>query len=128
MISSLLPRLHRLGVFALRAAAAVYCGLLLLLLLLENTLLYPAPKYPEGDWTAAFLPHEDVEFASADGTRLHGWYVPQENARATVLYCHGNGDCVGYLGPYLKQLRDTHQVSVFAFDYRGYGKSAGAPG
>jgi len=112
---------------ATRVAAVGYCGLLLALLRLENWLLYPAPKYPEGDWTAAYLLHEDVEFASADGTKLHGWLVEHPNPRAVLLYCHGNGDCVGYLGPYLKQLSDRHRVTVFAFDYRGYGKSEGVP-
>jgi fermentation-respiration switch protein FrsA (DUF1100 family) len=102
--------------------------MLLVLLLLENMLLYPAPKFPDGDWKAGYLPHEDVEFTSADGTPLHGWFVEHENPRAVLLYCHGNGDCVGYLGPYLKELHDRHQVSVFAFDYRGYGKSGGSPG
>jgi fermentation-respiration switch protein FrsA (DUF1100 family) len=100
---------------------------LLVLLLLENALLYPAPKFPEGDWTAEYLDREEVEFTSADGTKLHGWFVEHENPRAIVLYCHGNGDCVAYLGPYIKQLRDRHQISVFAFDYRGYGKSGGSP-
>jgi fermentation-respiration switch protein FrsA (DUF1100 family) len=108
-------------------AILVYCGLLLVLLALENSLLYPAPKFPEGDWKAPYLPHEDVEFASADGTKLHGWLVEHPQARAAVLYCHGNGDCVGYLGPYLQELRDRQRVTVFAFDYRGYGKSEGAP-
>jgi uncharacterized protein len=119
--------LTRVGFRLLRLAALIYCVLLLVLLFLENTLLYPAPKYPEGDWKAAYLPHQDVEFASADGTKLHGWFVEHENPRAILLYCHGNGDCIGYLGPYLKDLRDKHRLSVFAFDYRGYGKSAGSP-
>ncbi|HEY2414011.1 MAG TPA: alpha/beta hydrolase [Pirellulaceae bacterium] len=110
-----------------RGAAVTYCLALLVLLLLENALLYPAPKYPEGDWTAEYLDREEVEFQSADGTRLHGWFVEHENPRAVLLYCHGNGDCVAYLGPYIKQLRDRHQISVFAFDYRGYGKSGGSP-
>lgn len=119
--------LRSLPLRIVRCAALIYCVILLLLLLLENTLLYPAPKFPEGDWTARFLPHEDVEFASADGTKLHGWFVEHQSPRAVLLYCHGNGDCVGYLAPYLKELRDRHQVSIFAFDYRGYGKSAGSP-
>ena len=118
----------RLGLLALRTAAVVYLLVLLVLLLLENTLLYPAPKFPEGDWDAAYLPHEDVNFTSADGTQLHGWLVEHPQPRAAVLYLHGNGDCVGYLGPYLQQLRDNHQLTIFAFDYRGYGKSAGSPG
>jgi uncharacterized protein len=123
----LLARLSRLGWVALRTVAVAYCALLLVLLLLENTILYPAPKYPEGDWKADYLAHEDVEFCSADGTKLHGWLVEHPQARAVLLYCHGNGDCVGYLGSYLQDLRDRQRVTVFAFDYRGYGKSAGSP-
>ena len=38
-----------------RVALAGYLVVLLLLLLLENTLLYPAPRYPVGDWEAAEL-------------------------------------------------------------------------
>jgi fermentation-respiration switch protein FrsA (DUF1100 family) len=109
-------------------AAVVFLLVLLVLLLLENTLLYPAPKYPEGDWVASYLPHEDVHFTSADGTKLHGWLVEHPRPRAVLLYLHGNGDCVGYLGPYLQQLSDNHQITIFAFDYRGYGRSEGAPG
>lgn len=117
----------RLFVRGMRGAALAYCVVLMLLLLLENALLYPAPKYPDGDWSASVLPHEEVDFASADGTRLHGWFAEHENPRAVLMYCHGNGDCVGYLGPYMKQLRDRHRMSIFTFDYRGYGKSAGSP-
>jgi uncharacterized protein len=120
-------RFGRASLRVLRLISLIYCILILVLLFLENALLYPAPKYPEGDWQASYLPHEDVDFASADGTELHGWFVRHENPRATVLYCHGNGDCVGYLGPYLKELSDKHRLSLFAFDYRGYGKSAGSP-
>ena len=117
----------RLGSVSLRTVAVVYLVVLLLLLLLENMLLYPAPKFPEGDWDAAYLPHEDVQFTSPDGTKLHGWLVEHPQPRAVLLYLHGNGDCVGYLGPYLQQLRDNHQLTIFAFDYRGYGKSEGSP-
>jgi len=110
-----------------RVALAGYLLVLLLLLYFENTLLYPAPRYPTGDWTAADLAHEDVFFASADGTKLHGWYFEHPSPRAAILYAHGNGDCVAYLGPYLSQLRDKLRVSIFAFDYRGYGRSEGSP-
>ena len=110
-----------------RGAAAIYLVLLLVLLFLENSLLYPAPRYPEGDWEATWLEHEDVEFASADGTKLHGWFVEHPQPRAVVLYAHGNGEHVAYLAPYLKELRDRQRVSVFAFDYRGYGRSEGVP-
>jgi fermentation-respiration switch protein FrsA (DUF1100 family) len=106
---------------------AGYLMVLLLLLLLENTLLYPAPAPLAGDWEAAHIEHEDVEFRSADGTRLHGWFLPHPSPRATLLYCHGNGDQVAFLGDYLSDFRDRHRVSIFVFDYRGYGKSEGSP-
>jgi fermentation-respiration switch protein FrsA (DUF1100 family) len=112
----------------LRGAALIYLSLLLVLLLLENALLYPVPPRSEGDWTASYLPHEDIFFSSADGTKLHGWYIEHPQARAVLLYCHGNGDAVGFLGPYLKELRDRHRLAIFAFDYRGYGRSEGLPG
>jgi uncharacterized protein len=112
---------------ALRIAAVVYLGLLLVLLFFENTLLYPAPKYPEGDWTGADLPHKDIDFESADGTRLHGWLSEHPAPRAVLMYCHGNAECVGYLGPFMKQLRDEQRLTVFVFDYRGYGRSEGSP-
>ena len=120
--------LTRFGLRAVRLAVVGYLAILLMLLLLENTLLYPAPKYPQGDWQASFLQHEDVHFTSADGTKLHGWLVEHPQPRAIVLYCHGNGDCVAYLAPYLQQLRDEQQITIFAFDYRGYGRSEGSPG
>jgi fermentation-respiration switch protein FrsA (DUF1100 family) len=123
----LLVRLGRTGLFALRGAGVGYCGLLFLLLRFENTLLYPAPKFPEGDWKAAYLKHEDVHFQSADGTKLNGWLVEHPQPRAVVLYCHGNGDCLGYLGSYLRELSERQRVTVLAFDYRGYGKSEGTP-
>ena len=110
-----------------RMALVGYLVVLLLLLFFENTLLYPAPRYPTGDWTAAELAHEDVFFPSADGTQLHGWYFEHASPRAVILYAHGNGDCVAYLGPYLSELRNKLRVSIFAFDYRGYGRSEGSP-
>ncbi|MDX1946691.1 MAG: alpha/beta hydrolase [Pirellulaceae bacterium] len=110
-----------------RLFAVGYLLVLLVLLLFENYLLYPAPRYPAGDWEAPNLPHEEVHFVSADGTKLHGWYFEHPQPRAVVLYCHGNGDHVAYLGPHLAELRRTLGVSIFAFDYRGYGRSEGAP-
>jgi fermentation-respiration switch protein FrsA (DUF1100 family) len=117
----------RVAIRLLRLVAAAYLVVLLLLLLLENTLLYPAPRFPLGDWEAADLPHEDVWFTSIDGTKLHGWYVEHPEPRAVLLYAHGNGEHVAYLAPFLKHLRDDLRLSVFAFDYRGYGRSEGLP-
>jgi uncharacterized protein len=125
--SNLGVRLARLALRGLKIAAVAYCLVLLVLLYLENMLVYPAPRYPEGDWQATWLEHEDVSFNSADGTKLHGWYVEHPQPKAVVLYCHGNGTHVAYIAEFLAEMRDEFQVSIFAFDYRGYGRSEGKP-
>ena len=125
--SNLGVRLARIALRGLKIAAVAYCLVLLVLLFLENMLVYPAPRYPEGDWQATWLEHEDVSFNSADGTKLHGWYVEHPQPKAVVLYCHGNGTHVAYIAEFLAEMRDKFQVSIFAFDYRGYGRSEGKP-
>jgi hypothetical protein len=60
--------------------------------------------------------------------QLHGWWIPADKGsrypQGTILYLHG-GD--GSLGDTLSRLKDLHELglNVFAFDYRGYGTSAG---
>jgi fermentation-respiration switch protein FrsA (DUF1100 family) len=75
-------------------------------------------------------PWEDVQFIASDGTRLDGWFFPaQPNSSAgerVFLVCHGNGGNISHrLDLYALLLRTG--ASVFAFDYRGYGRSAGRP-
>jgi len=74
----------------------------------------------------AGLTFEDVEFQAADGVRLHGWYIPAREARATLLFCHGNA---GNISHRLESILIFHRLglNVFIFDYRGYGKSSGRP-
>jgi len=80
------------------------------------------PDYPA--WTA--LPYEDVLFPSEDGTMLHGWWIEKAEPRATIVYCHGRS---GSLAHRAHTFRRLHRLgfSVFAFDYRGYGRSSGQP-
>ncbi len=84
----------------------------------------PAPA-EYGNWNPSDLGYEDTWFTSADGTRLHGWYVPHEEPRAVMLYCHGAGGNLSYRADLLRHLHDTLQLSVMSFDYRGFGKSEG---
>lgn len=117
----------QIAVRTLRGVAVIYLTVLLLLLYLENLLLYPAPRYPAGDWDAAWLKHEDIYFQSQDGTRLHGWWVEHPEPKLVILYSHGNGTQVADLPELMELLRDEYQASVFAYDYRGYGRSDGKP-
>ena len=105
----------------------LYLSVLILLAAFERFLVYPAPPSDDGTWHAAQFDADDVTFQSADGTKLHGWFWDHPQPRAHVLFCHGNGEHVGYLGPGMQWLSQRLQVSIFAIDYRGYGKSDGKP-
>jgi len=58
--------------------------------------------------------------------RIHGWWIPANQADAKVLlYLHGNGINIGANVGYANQF---HQLgfSVLLMDYRGYGRSEGS--
>lgn len=111
----------------MRALLVAYLVILLGMMFLERWLVYPAPPAESGDWNPKWLSYEDVWFESADGTKLHGWFVPHENPKHAILYCHGNGEHIAWNADLAAHLRDTLQASVFLFDYRGYGRSQGKP-
>jgi fermentation-respiration switch protein FrsA (DUF1100 family) len=94
---------------------------------LEESVVFHPNRYPEGDWQPRGLEFEDARFESADGTRLHGWFIQHENPRAVVLFCHGNGGNVAMWGDELRILHDRLGVTALSFDYRGYGRSEGVP-
>lgn len=73
------------------------------------------------------LAYEEVTFASRDGTRLSGWFIPSVGAaRGTVVHFHGNAQNMTSHFAFVSWL--PHQgFNLFVFDYRGYGKSAGKP-
>jgi fermentation-respiration switch protein FrsA (DUF1100 family) len=91
----------------------------------ENYLLFHPSRFPDGNWQPIGLRVEDAHFAAADGTALHGWYIPHPNPRVHVLYAQGNAGNLTYRLDFLAQLHRL-RASVFIFDYRGYGKSQGA--
>jgi len=117
----------RYGWRFVRPVLLAYLVVVLAMMLLESQLVYPIPPAGMGDWSPVGLGHEDVWFESADGTRLHGWFVPHPAPKRAILYCHGNGEHVAFNADLAALLRDSLQASVFLFDYRGYGRSAGRP-
>ena len=72
------------------------------------------------------LPFEDVRFQAADGAGLFGWYAEAQADRPVILWCHGNA---GRIINRLENLRELYRIglSVFIFNYRGYGRSQGRP-
>ena len=75
----------------------------------------------------AGLRYEEFALRAADGVELFSWFLPARGTpQATVLFLHGNAENIS-----------THYASVawmpgegfnvLVLDYRGYGRSGGAP-
>jgi pimeloyl-ACP methyl ester carboxylesterase len=110
-----------------RLPLIAYFVVVLAVMILETWLVYPIPPLDRGDWHPTGLDFEDVHFTSADGTKLHGWFVERAGAKRAILYCHGNGENVAMNAEVIEQLSQSLDASIFVFDYRGYGHSEGSP-
>ena len=72
------------------------------------------------------LKYNDVFFNTDDGLKLNGWFIPVENPRGTLLFCHGNAGNISHRIEIIKVFNKL-DLNVFIFDYRGYGRSQGNP-
>ena len=66
---------------------------------------------------------EEVEFPSADGTSLSGWFIPGERPR-TIVLLHGFGKDRHQMLPHARFLHDAG-YSTLLFDLRSRGESDG---
>ena len=105
----------------------LYAGVTALIYFRQSSLIY-YPNVAGRNLTATpqqiGLAFEDVELVTEDKVRLHGWFIPSDNARGTVLFFHGNA---GNISHRLDSIAIFNRMSlnVFIFDYRGYGQSQG---
>ena len=70
------------------------------------------------------LQYEDVTTKTSDGESIHGWFVPNEDAKLTLLLCHGNAGNISHRLESIA-LFNSLGLNVLIFDYRGYGRSTG---
>jgi uncharacterized protein len=88
----------------------------------------PSPAIPATPASTG-LSYEEISFDATEGgiLQLKGWWIPVETtapfAQDTLLLMHGGS---GSLSDTLPQIEALHQlgINIFAFDYRGFGKSA----
>jgi hypothetical protein len=81
-----------------------------------------------------FMPHQAhyvdgpdiLKLRTADGKTISAMYLPNANARYTILFSHGNGEDMGDDRSDLLALQHLG-FSVLAYDYHGYGTSEGRP-
>jgi fermentation-respiration switch protein FrsA (DUF1100 family) len=107
--------------------ACLYLGIAALTYFRQSSLIY-YPNLPGRELTATplqlGLAYEDVSLVTADGVRLHGWFVPANPARGTLLFFHGNA---GNISHRLDSIAIFNRLGldVLIIDYRGYGQSDG---
>ena len=114
----------------LLALVLTYIGLILLLKLSEDRMVFPVAPW---GGLAAPLPGVNpvrVETTTGDGVRLVGWRMgdPADTAGHWLLMFHGNGGDISHGGrqEHYTALRSLG-LNLLTFDYRGYGESGGSP-
>ncbi len=122
-------RIVRTLFVTLLAAISIYVSLAAYLYFLQSRLIY-FPNVPGRTLTATpgqlGLAFDELRIRAADGVELHGWYVPAGAGAPAVLLCHGNAGNISHRLQWLELFHDLG-LSVLLFDYRGYGRSSGAP-
>jgi uncharacterized protein len=115
---------------ALLIAGGIYVVVLAAMFVLQPRLMYfPWREITEtpADHGAAF---SDVWLTTTDGVRVHGWWLPADQAQAhdnlTVLFCHGNAGNLTHRASIVSAIA-AQGINVLVFDYRGYGLSDGEP-
>ena len=106
--------------------AAAIIGLKLLVIWLEPRMAFYPISGVQDTPAIAGLAFENVEISTVDGERLHAWWVGAPDARAQVVFFHGNGGNLSLWLDAIVAIRQ-HGYSVLAADYRGYGSSTGGP-
>jgi fermentation-respiration switch protein FrsA (DUF1100 family) len=112
------------------AGVICYVGVTLVLLALENRLLFYPIRATEEWAQPPDLHAEDVFLHTADGTRVHAWWCPLDGwqpGQGAVLYCHGNAGNLSHRATSVKRWLRELDKPVLIFDYPGYGRSDGSP-
>jgi uncharacterized protein len=104
-----------------------YLGVVVVFWLLERNLVFRPSSAAE--WKPPINANtQDISLVSADGTKLHAWWLPgRDRSAGAFLHAHGNGGNLSHRGHFAADLQRATGAGVLMFDYPGYGKSEGKP-
>lgn len=97
-----------------------YVGMLLYALFFSDRIIFQPPRSDYRDIGTT------LKLKSRDGVQISAVYLANPHASYTILYSHGNAEDLATLASALEDIR-LMGFSVFAYDYHGYGASAGKP-
>ncbi len=104
----------------------VMLALKMLVVLLEPRLTFFPIRGLETDPDKMGIPVKEIPIQTRDEETVHTWLLEHSEPKADVLFFHGNGGNLSLWQDFLINLH-RHSFTVFALDYRGYGKSTGSP-
>lgn len=106
---------------------AVFAGLFFLYVrYLESKSIFFPSKVIEAIPSEFNLAFDDVYLLTADSVKIHGWFIPYDGAKYTLLFCHGNGGNISNRFDKIFFFRQL-KLNILIIDYHGYGKSSGKP-
>ena len=120
--------------FAFIAAVFLFLLSAAIVIFVLGPLILLQPHRRNKEWYSTFtthlepqsegIPQEDLWLATPDGVRLSCWLIKRNNARGTIIYLHGVGDCkIG--GVELAAFLYAQEYNVFLYDSRHHGESGG---
>ena len=133
--------MRQLAIALLVFVAVVWIGAAVVLKAGERSLVYvPGDREVAEPHPSLALRHESAEFLTADSILLHAWIIPAspdvsassdvpDSSAFWLLISHGNYGNIGFgdRPEFYAAARDIG-LNLFAFDYRGFGRSGGHPG
>jgi fermentation-respiration switch protein FrsA (DUF1100 family) len=93
----------------------------------EEVFVFQPSAWEDRNWASLIgLPLEEVWIPVDESVTVFGWFVDAGPATPMLLWCHGNA---GNISHRLDNIRELYRrgLSIFIFDYRGYGRSTGSP-
>lgn len=139
LIDSLMQTAAYLIKTSVYVIAALSLGLVSLLYLTQNRIIYPS-HFPEKSRTDVAspetfnLPFTAVTLETSDGFKLHCYLIPsttnsdysmERTLPTTILLLHANAGNMGHRLPIARRLHQSLNTNVFMLSYRGYGLSDG---
>jgi fermentation-respiration switch protein FrsA (DUF1100 family) len=114
-------------------AVAMYTIWLLMLLALQRAMIFPGAGSSPGEPDEAALSAAGITrwWLDTDVGRVEAWYAQGDQVSAdapgpAVIFAHGNAEYIDGYG-HLMSVWKAMGVSVLLLEFRGYGRSAGAP-
>lgn len=105
----------------LKSLLFIYITVSVVACTISNKLIFhpPPPSYDADDTNLVILDPGDEQVAA--------YHFPPAAGEKVLMWGHGNAEDIGLLKPILAEVHEAG-FGVLAYDYPGYGHSAGSPG